>query len=69
MCRFNTRQLPFLYMVGVSVGKKSMIFGQLANVARFYAQFHADTRKLLQDFWPPLLEQPMKFVLIALIDK
>ena len=35
-------------------------FGQLANVARLFAQFYAGTRKSHQEFWPPLLEQPIK---------
>ena len=32
------------YMDDVSIGKKSMIFGQLASVARLFAQFHAGTK-------------------------
>ena len=28
-----------------------------------HADFYAGTRKLPQDFWPPLLKQPIKFVL------
>ena len=43
-----------------------MIFGQLASVARLFVQFHAGTIKLLWDFWPPLLEQPIKFVLTSI---
>ena len=45
-------------------GRINWIFGQLASVARLFAQFHAGTRKLLQDFCPPLLEKPIKFILI-----
>ena len=37
-----------------------MIFGQLATAAMLFAKFHAGTRKLLSDFWPPLLEEPIK---------
>ena len=40
-----------------------MIFGQLASVARLFAQFYAGTIKSLQKFWPLLLEHPMKFIL------
>ena len=40
-----------------------MSFGQLASVARLFAQFHADARKMLKEFRLPLLEQPIKFVL------
>ena len=41
-----------------------MIVGPLASVARFFAQFSADTRKSFRDFWPHLIEQPIRFVLI-----
>ena len=41
-----------------------MIFGQLASTAAWFAKFHAGTRKSQSDFWLPLLEQPIKFVLI-----
>ena len=37
--------------------------GQLASVTRLFAQSYTGTRKSLQDFWPPLFEQPIKFVL------
>ena len=43
-----------------------MISGQLGRVGRFFAQFYAGTRKSLCDFWPPMLEQPIKFVLIII---
>ena len=53
------------YMGDVSIGKKTMIFGQLVTVASLFAQFHAGTKKFLQHFWPPLLKQSIKFVLIT----
>ena len=40
-----------------------MIFGKLASAAMLFAEFHTGTKKSLSDFWPPLLEQPIKFVL------
>ena len=42
---------------------KTMAFGQLASAVLFFAKFPACTRKSLSDFWPPLLEKPIKFVL------
>ena len=45
------------------IEKKTAIFGQLANAAMLFGKFHAGTRKSLSDFWLPLLEQPIKFVL------
>ena len=45
--------------------KKTMIFGQLASEAMQFSKFQAGTRKPLTDFWSPLLEQPVKFVLIS----
>ena len=36
-----------------------MILGQLASVARSFAEFYAGTRKLLQEIWPLLLEKPI----------
>ena len=45
-----------------------MTFGQLASVASLFAQFHAGTRKLLQNFCLCLLEQQTQFVLISLIN-
>ena len=41
-----------------------MIYEQLASAAMLFAEFHAGTKKSLLDFWLPLLEQPIKFVLI-----
>ena len=38
--------------------------GQLASAAMLFVNFHAGTRKSLSDFWPPLLEHPIKLVLI-----
>ena len=35
-------------------------------VGKFFAHFYAGTRKSLQNFWPPLLQQPIKFVLTIL---
>ena len=43
--------------------KKAMIFGWLAIAAMLYATFNAGTRKSLSEFWSPLLEQPITFVL------
>ena len=40
-----------------------MIFGQLASTVILFAQFYAGTRRSIWDFWRPLLEQPIKFVL------
>ena len=40
-----------------------MICRKLASVATFFVKFHAGIRELLSDFWPPLLEPPVKFVL------
>ena len=42
-----------------------MIFVQLAGVATLFAKFHAGTKRLFLDFWPPLLEQPIKLVLVG----
>ena len=49
-------------MDDVSVGEKSMIFGQLVSVARLFAQFHAGTKNFsgtfgclcltLSEIWP-----------------
>ena len=47
----------FSYLEDISVGKKSMIFGQLASVAMFFAQFYAGTRKSLREYWHLFLEQ------------
>ena len=41
-----------------------MIFGQAASAAMLFAKFHAGTRKFLSDFWPPLLEHPIQFILM-----
>ena len=38
-------------------------FEQLASAAMLYAKFHAGARKSPSDFWPPLFERPIKFVL------
>ena len=38
------------YMDDVSIGKKSMIFGQLVSVARLFAQFHAGTKNFSRAF-------------------
>ena len=46
----DTRQLHFTYMDVISTGKKSMIIGNLACVARLHAQFYAGERKPLGDF-------------------
>ena len=45
--------------------KQSTIFGQLAGVARLFAQFYGGTRKSHWDFWPALFEQPIKLNLIG----
>ena len=45
------------------MGEKTMTFWQLANAAMLFAKFHAGTRRLLSDFWPSLLKQPIRFVL------
>ena len=37
-----------------------MIFGQLASAAMLFTKFHVGTRTSLLDFWPPLLERPIK---------
>ena len=47
---------------GISIGKKTITFGQLAIAAMLFAKFHAGTRKSQSEFWPPLFEQPIKFV-------
>ena len=40
-----------------------MISGQLARAVRLFTQFYVGTRKSLWHFWPPRLEQQIKFVL------
>ena len=42
--------------------RKLMILEQPASVARMFAQIYSGTRKSLKGFWPPPLEQPIKFV-------
>ena len=44
-----------------------MVFGQLASAAMLFEKFDAGRRKSLSDFWPPLFEQPIKFVLIIFL--
>ena len=43
-----------------------MVYEQLANAATLLAKSQAGTREFLSDFLLPLLEQPIKFVLIDL---
>ena len=43
--------------------KEKNDFGQLTSAAMSFATFHAVTIKSLLDFWPPLLEKQIKFVL------
>ena len=50
----------------VQLEKKSVIFGQLASAGRLFAEFHAGTKN---HFWPPSLEQMIKFVLSCLSEK
>ena len=38
-----------------------MIFGQLVSAAKLFGQFHAGTKKILWDFWLPLLKHSIKF--------
>ena len=42
-----------------------MIFGQLTSSTTFLVWFHTGTRKLLSEFWPHLVGQAIKFVLIV----
>ena len=55
-------------MEDISIGENQW-FLAVGSVARLFAQFYAGTRKSLQDFWPLLLENPIKFVLIIKSDK
>ena len=40
-----------------------MIFGKLAREATLFVKFRAGKEKSISNFWPPMLEQPIKFVL------
>ena len=57
----------FFIHEGHSKRRKSVIFGKLANVALFSLKFYAGIEKSLRNFCPPVLEQPIKFVLICFL--
>ena len=63
-----TKQLHFSHMEmeGIFIAENND-FWQLASATMLLAKFHAGTRKSLSDFWPPLLEQSIKFVLMLII--
>ena len=54
-----TKQLHFSTCRTCKSEKK---FGQFGSAATLFAKFRTGTRKSLSDFWPPLLERPIKFV-------
>ena len=47
----------FIFHTWVTMAKSQWFFGRLASVAKYFAQFYVDTRKLLKDFWSSVLEQ------------
>ena len=60
LCRFNTRQLHFSHLDDISIGKIND-FCVVGKCSKVVCTFDAGTRKLLQDFWPPLI--PCKVVM------
>ena len=59
----NYYQTALCFTPGENLNQGKKTSGQLASAAMLVMKFRAGTRKSLLDFWPPLLEQPIKFVL------